>query len=371
MKKTFLSILIGLMMFGASGSTWAAPPATDLQCNPLGCVDDTDIAASAVTNAKIADGAVTDAKITGPIASSKLEKPANVVVVAKSGGDYTSIQAAINAVNPTAENPVLIKVMPGTYPEAVTMKSYINLQGAGREFATIFVPSTADAGISCSNVNNIIISGFKIVGFKSYLRYSLYNIYIENSSYVYIKDNDISGAYDDSNNIGIFIWSTSSNITVDNNIVTNTGYIGIRAEGQDSRTTNNIIKDNYQWALSSLNGFVQGNTISNCNFCVKAYNSVITGNVIKNGTTGGIHVTNGSSPVISGNTITQNNIGIEIYGSPVITNNVITGNQADISVQNGAPTINLNTINAYTNSGAGTPKGRYNVDLEGNDLIIQ
>jgi hypothetical protein len=61
----------------------------------------------------------------------------NVVVVAKSGGDYTSVQAAIDSItDAVADNAYLVWVAPGLYEEQVTMKPYIHLQGAGQE-ATI------------------------------------------------------------------------------------------------------------------------------------------------------------------------------------------------------------------------------------------
>jgi hypothetical protein len=68
----------------------------------------------------------------------------NVVVVAKSGGDYTSVQAAIDSISgAAADNPYLVWVAPGVYSETVTMKPYVHLQGAGQE-ATI-ITSTASS----------------------------------------------------------------------------------------------------------------------------------------------------------------------------------------------------------------------------------
>jgi hypothetical protein len=68
----------------------------------------------------------------------------NVVVVAKSGGDYTSVQAAIDSVTgAAADNPYLVWVAPGVYQEQVTMKPYVHLQGAGQE-ATV-ITSTASS----------------------------------------------------------------------------------------------------------------------------------------------------------------------------------------------------------------------------------
>jgi hypothetical protein len=63
---------------------------------------------------------------------------AQVVVVAKSGGDYTSVQAAIDSItDAAADKPYLVWVAPGVYNETVTMKPYVHLQGAGQEATAI------------------------------------------------------------------------------------------------------------------------------------------------------------------------------------------------------------------------------------------
>ena len=56
----------------------------------------------------------------------------NVVVVAKSGGDFTSVQAAVNSITGAdADNPYLVWVAPGVYSETVTMKPWVDIEGAG------------------------------------------------------------------------------------------------------------------------------------------------------------------------------------------------------------------------------------------------
>ncbi len=63
---------------------------------------------------------------------------AGVVSVAKSGGDYTSVQAAIDSItDAAADTPYLVWVAPGMYEEQVTMKPYIHLQGAGQDTTVI------------------------------------------------------------------------------------------------------------------------------------------------------------------------------------------------------------------------------------------
>ncbi|NPV08251.1 MAG: hypothetical protein HPY83_09870 [Anaerolineae bacterium] len=61
---------------------------------------------------------------------------ANVVVVAKRGGDFSTIQAALDSITgASAMNHYLVWVAPGVYNENVTMKQYVDIEGAG-ELAT-------------------------------------------------------------------------------------------------------------------------------------------------------------------------------------------------------------------------------------------
>ena len=62
----------------------------------------------------------------------------NVVVVAKRGGDYDAVQAAIDSIADAAPgNPYLVWVAPGIYSETVTLEPYVHLQGAGRALTVI------------------------------------------------------------------------------------------------------------------------------------------------------------------------------------------------------------------------------------------
>jgi hypothetical protein len=70
--------------------------------------------------------------------------PANVLYVASSGGDYTTLSAALDAIGtdlPAASstNPYLVEIGPGTFTETGTvhLKSYVGVRGAGSGVTTI------------------------------------------------------------------------------------------------------------------------------------------------------------------------------------------------------------------------------------------
>lgn len=145
-----------------------------------GAVNTAAIANGNVTTAKIATGAVTDNHISGTISGSKLgahghyasdisgainianlpvgtstgtvaagdhthdgayqKKYANVIVVAKSGGDFTDPVAALNSIlDSSANNPYLVKIMPGVYNlgSSLQMIPYVDIEGSGANVTKI------------------------------------------------------------------------------------------------------------------------------------------------------------------------------------------------------------------------------------------
>lgn len=68
---------------------------------------------------------------------------ANRVVVAQSGGDFDSIQAAIDSITDNGSGQrYLVWVAPGLYNEAVTMKPYVDVQGAGEGMTFVSAPGS-------------------------------------------------------------------------------------------------------------------------------------------------------------------------------------------------------------------------------------
>lgn len=67
----------------------------------------------------------------GSIQESAASQYDHVLIVAKAGGHFVSIQDAINSTTPTPVDRYLVYVAPGVYTERVTMKAGVDIQGAG------------------------------------------------------------------------------------------------------------------------------------------------------------------------------------------------------------------------------------------------
>lgn len=182
---------------------------------------------------------------------------ANVIVVAKEGGDYTSLGAALSAMNPSIDNPVLIKVMPGTYLEhdsqtTVHLKSYFHIQGSGKKITTI---QSIDYGTSLIiwDSSNFTISGLTLGG-------EARGALLEGASDFTIRDCYLSGTY-----AGLQIRGSTGGRVVSNEVNgSGHGLVTESALGLGSSLTieSNFIHDSvgYGLYLQAFSGMVR-NTI--------------------------------------------------------------------------------------------------------------
>ena len=86
----------------------------------------------------------------------------NLVIVAKSGGDYTTIQSAVDSISDATEgNPYLIWVAPGVYSEAVTMVPYVHLQGSGQG-ATVITSDVTNSSIPPTQATLILVDNVSL-----------------------------------------------------------------------------------------------------------------------------------------------------------------------------------------------------------------
>jgi hypothetical protein len=90
-------------------------------------------------------------------------KDQTIVTVQKSGGDFTSVAAAVNAItNATSDNRYIIQVGAGTYTEPeIVMKRYVSIHGAGR--ATVIQADSNNhhviRGANSSELFSFIVTG--------------------------------------------------------------------------------------------------------------------------------------------------------------------------------------------------------------------
>jgi hypothetical protein len=266
--------------------------------------------------------------------------PQRLVVVSPSGGEnYTTIQAAIDAINPTAGKPYVVKVEPGTYVESLRMKSHVFLKGAGRD-ATILVPNTPNAqstqdfnAINLENLTNVKISGFTIKG-DGVMPYGWIGIY-DLASSPHITESRITGF-----RVGCpecaGIYSSESSLTImDNEFASND--LDLHLRGSSGTVTANLFFDN------------TGSSSGCNNIHLEGASTVVSRNTFT-GRTGGIlltsfqgHVT---STIISENTFTDLHKAIDNGANRLgefvtITNNVIGGtlNQSDYGIFSHGPTL--------------------------------
>ena len=104
----------------------------------------------------VAGSNVTLTETIGEIAVD-VPRPENVFVVAKSGGDHTSIQQAIDA----ATSPALVWVAPGTYTEEIETRDGVDLMGSGRNVTRIEGSITHNSG--SATVSRLTIDGTEVV----------------------------------------------------------------------------------------------------------------------------------------------------------------------------------------------------------------
>ena len=74
-------------------------------------------------------------------------RPAHVVWVAASGGDFTTVTAALNSITDNSStNQYVIKVAPGTYtePNGISLKDYVDIEGSGQDVTTITCPGCSE-----------------------------------------------------------------------------------------------------------------------------------------------------------------------------------------------------------------------------------
>jgi hypothetical protein len=151
----------------------ASAPFSGLTGVPSGLADGDDVGLTSVPwsivqnrPAGLDDGdndttytAGTGLALTGTTFSAKGTPLANLVTVAKSGGDFTTIQAAVDSITTAGVGtPWLVYIAPGTYTERVVLKDYVSLRGAGPGITVISAPNGGSGPATVSGANGSTVS---------------------------------------------------------------------------------------------------------------------------------------------------------------------------------------------------------------------
>ena len=302
------------------------------------------------------------------------EALASRVVVAKRGGNYTTITAALNGITPTATNPFVIEVWPGIYtePGTVNMKSYVHLKGSGRDVTTVktSLGTTANV-ISAIGLTNVTISGLTVTGGSNGIRAEST---ATASGSVTISDNTISNSW----NYGIVTergdrTGPTNSVHITGNNIINNGYSGIDL----NRTTATISRNH-------ISGTGSGIAYCGTSSCTAIFinmagteTQIITDNVITGNKGVGIYACNKTNATMTNNIITDNaQGGIDFSytdSTGTVTNNKIVNNGtlfADIvikSTNTALPNISFNIFNSITGTGG---VGSYNVNSNGDPILV-
>ncbi|MEO6060601.1 MAG: hypothetical protein ABIQ99_01530, partial [Thermoflexales bacterium] len=91
----------------------------------------------------------------GKTQTSAAATPSNIIIVAKSGGHFSTISAALTSITDnSAANRYLVYVAPGTYTETVTMKPHVDIEGAGELATKITQVGNATGAPTLSGASN-------------------------------------------------------------------------------------------------------------------------------------------------------------------------------------------------------------------------
>ena len=246
----------------------------------------------------------------GTVMSTAVYKYARVFTVAQTGGDFNSIQNAINACAGASRiNPYLVQVMPGVYIEPIiNCQSFVDLRGSGKHSCTI--TGTVMGADSCNIENFFIENGIVCNGTSPFIIHNIITrkdggsavgIYVTSPGHPWIKENEIlecSGFGIICNGFGADAW------IIANKLLNNQGG-GIRCQDSSPTISNNFIDYNKHYGI-----YVAGNQGT-------PSEPTIDDNVIGHTTNDdfhgiGIAISFYAEPRVIANDIYINDVGIEI-----------------------------------------------------------
>ncbi|MEO8285151.1 MAG: hypothetical protein ABI670_01805 [Chloroflexota bacterium] len=282
----------------------------------------------------------------------------NVVTVAQDGGDFTSIQAALNSITTNAvANRYLVWVGPGTYTERVTMKPYVDIEGSGElttritfagggsyDLATLQGASNAE--LRSLTVENTGGTNYAVAIYNNLVSPSLLHVTASASGGTvsnYTMYN-LGGAASMNNMRIIAIGAANNNYGVLNSNFAEASMTDVTVTASGGTLNFAVANVNSSALINNVTLTASGGTDSfgvfNSNSTLKMTN--VTG-IASDGTFSntGVHNVNGSSLSMSKVTLTASGVA---SGNNIGVNNATSDASMD--------SVNLNSSGATTNYGA-------------------
>ena len=259
--------------------------------------------------------------------------PARVLWVAESGGDYTTLSAALAAIPgddederreidggmllaATEDNPYVIKIAPGTYEEVgpVVLKSYVDVEGSGQGVTTI----TCECGSNSLDGSAATVSAPNIQA-------EIRHLTIANTT----------GSDDTTYSTGVATFMSDESFSMNNVTATATGgdnMSGVANVGSWSLLSSPLMNNVTATATGGINSAGVANS----------YSSPLMNNVTATATganSAGVYNEQGSSPLMNNVTAegTGDVGGVGVFNngsSATIRNSSITGNTNSIALVN-------------------------------------
>ena len=252
---------------------------------------------------------------------------ATTYTVCPSGGDYTSIQAAIDA----ADTGDTIEVHSGTYYENVDVTKQLILRGVDIGSGKPVVDAGGSGSAIMLTVDGITLAGFNVTNAGSYA-----GIKVDSNNNI-ITGNNVSN-----NDCGINFGLFYSNNTITSNNVSNNNRYGIDfSYSSINDITGNTFVNDGLFAWDSFFNTVENNMVNGkslvyledvSNYKVEDAgqvilvncNNITVENLDLSNTSVGVVLSGTENSIITNNTISSNDMyGIDLDSSP---NNIITGN---------------------------------------------
>ena len=260
------------------------------------------------------------------------------------GLNYTTIQAAINALETLDGHTILVDA--DIYYEHVIVNKSISLIGLDR--STTIIDGNETGTVVTIMKNNVNVTGFTIQNSGGLD----FGIVLNNVDCCNITGNNVANnrrgirlEYSSSNNIsgnsvtannydGISLYSSSRNTVCGNNVTSNGFGIHLYSSSRNTVCGNNITSNSVGIFLecSANNNIFSGNNITNNDCGIRLHvllsNNIIFGNNVTNNGVG-ICFWHSSDNIISGNNITANNdcgILLDSSSSNTVCGNNVTSN---------------------------------------------